>query len=190
VAARGGTHTRGAVKVERLRDLPESLCQTLFGIHSVGDKFSYPNKERLVVFFEKLQALSNSFGICYFMHGLSSADMLLPEEYSRLFSAATGQNFDRDRIMWVGERIFNLEKCFNVLHTKWTREDDMPPKRFISQPLDQRLKIDSQSWEQMLDRYYQLHGWDPKTGKPVKETLERLNLGAVRMMLEKHGKLF
>lgn len=189
VAARGGTHTRGAVMTERLKGIPESLCQRLFGMPSIGDKLSYEHKERPVFFFEKLQALSNSLGICYFMHELCSVEMLLPEDYARLFSAATGQNVDSQRMMWLGERIFNLEKCFNVLHTKWSREDDMPPKRFTSQPLDGKFKIDLDAWGQMLDRYYELHGWDKATGKPLKETLQRLDLSAIQGKLEQDGRL-
>jgi aldehyde:ferredoxin oxidoreductase len=189
VAARGGTHTRGAVKTEKVKDIPEWLSQSLFGIRSVGDKLSYENKESLVIFFEKLQALSNSLGMCYFMHGLTAVDMLLPEDYARLLSAATGQHIDGNRIMWLGERIFNLEKCFNVLHTKWTREDDMPPKRFTSQPLDGKFKIDLQAWERMLDRYYELHEWDKTTGKPTIKALDRLDLVAIRRRLEQNNKL-
>ena len=189
VAARGGTHTRGAVRTERLRDVSASLCQRLFGIPSVGDKASYEDKERLVFFFERLQALSNSLGMCYFMHGLCAVSMLLPEDYARLFSAATGQSIDGDRMMWLGERIFNLEKCFNVLHTGWTREDDMPPKRFTSQPLDGKFKIDPLAWGEMLNRYYDLHGWDKATGKPLRETLDRFDLGSIRRKLEDNGKL-
>ena len=113
----------------------------------------------------------------------------MPEDYARLYSAATGKSTDTDRMMWLGERIFNLEKCFNVLHTKWTREDDMPPKRFITQPLDGKFTIDPQAWEEMLDRYYGLHGWDKRTGKPLRETLERLDLGPIGGRLEEHGKL-
>ncbi len=190
VSARGGTHTRGAVKVERLQNIPTSLCQQLFGIPTVGDKLSYEHKERLVIFFEEMQALSNSLGMCYFVHGLCSVDMLLPEDYARLFSAATGNIIDRDKIMWFGERIFNLEKSFNILHTKWTREDDMPPNRFISQPLDGKFKIDLKDWNGMLNRYYELHGWDQKTGKPFKETFKRLDLEEIQNKLEQNGKLF
>jgi aldehyde:ferredoxin oxidoreductase len=189
VAARGGTHTRGAVKTERLKDVSGSVCQRLFGIPSVAEKGSYENKEYLVFFFEKLQALSNSLGMCYFVHGLSAADMLLPEDYARLYSAATGISTDSNRMMWFGERIFNLEKCFNVLHTEWTRKDDMPPKRFMTQPLNGKFTIDPAAWEEMLDRYYGLHGWDKRTGKPLRETLERLDLGAIGGRLKEHGKL-
>jgi aldehyde:ferredoxin oxidoreductase len=190
VSARGGSHTRGAVKAERLKDMPTSLCQRLFGIPTVGDKFSYEHKERLVIFFEKMQALSNSLGMCYFVHGLCAVDMLLAEDYARLFSAATGQNLDSEKMMWLGERIFNLEKCFNILHTKWTREDDMPPKRFTSKPLDGKFKIDLKAWDRMLDRYYALHGWDQKTGKPLKESFKRLDLYTIQRKLEQDGKLF
>ncbi len=189
VSARGGAHTRGAVKTERIKDIPESLCQRFFGMPSVGDKLSYEHQERLVVFFETFQALSNSLGLCYFMHGLCSLDMLLPDDYARLYSAATGQKVDTERMMWLGERIFNLEKCFNVLHTKWTRKDDMPPKRFSSQPLDGKFKIDLHAWEQMLDRYYELHGWDKTTGWPRGETLQRLNMGEIQRTFEQHGRL-
>ena len=101
----------------------------------------------------------------------------------------TGQNIDRDRITWLGERIFNLEKCFNVLHTEWTRRDDMPPERFVSRALDGKFKLDAKAWEGMLDRYYDLHGWDKTTGKPVEETFVRINLGVMKTKLEQNGKL-
>jgi len=189
VAARGGTHTRGAVRTERLKDVSGSLCQSIFGIPSVGEEASYEHKERLVFFFERLQALSNSLGMCYFVHGLCGVDMLLPEDYARLYSAGTGKNIDSDRMMWLGERIFNLEKCFNLLHTTWTRADDMPPKRFTTQSLDGKLKINPEAWEEMLDRYYGLHGWDKRTGRPLKETLHRLDLGEIMGRMERQGRL-
>jgi aldehyde:ferredoxin oxidoreductase len=189
VAARGGTHTRGAAKADWLKDTPASLCQQLFGIPAIGDPLAYEHQENLVFFFEKLQALTNSLGMCYFTHGLSLANMLLPEDFARLYSAAVGRHLDSEKIMWHGERIFNLEKCFNVLHTTWTREDDMPPERFTSTPLGGEFKIDLEEWNSMLDRYYGLHGWDKKTGKPQEHTMKRLNLGTIQEKLEQHLKL-
>jgi aldehyde:ferredoxin oxidoreductase len=189
VAARGGTHTRGAALSNRLEDLPEEVCQRLFGIGSVGEITSYENKEQVVAFFEKFDALSNSLGLCYFVHGLALVDLLLPEDYARLYSAATGEDMTAERIMWLGERIFNLEKCFNVLHTNWGRADDMPPERFISQPLDNRFKIDPKAWNEMLSRYYKIHGWDQLTGRPLPETLDRLELNVAKKKLAQNGKL-
>jgi aldehyde:ferredoxin oxidoreductase len=33
-----------------------------------------------------------------------------------------------------------------------------------------------EKWPWMVENYYRLMGWDPKTGKPLPETLEKLGL--------------
>jgi aldehyde:ferredoxin oxidoreductase len=42
---------------------------------------------------------------------------------------------------------------------------------------------------EMLDRYYQLQGWDPRTSWPRAETLRMLGLQDVARELERAGKL-
>jgi aldehyde:ferredoxin oxidoreductase len=34
-------------------------------------------------------------------------------------------------------------------------------------------------WDEMLKNYYEKMGWDPETGVPTKDTLERLGIGSV-----------
>jgi len=41
----------------------------------------------------------------------------------------------------------------------------------------------------MLDDYYEARGWDEKTGRPTRATLERLGLKSVEDDLEKAGRL-
>jgi aldehyde:ferredoxin oxidoreductase len=65
----------------------------------------------------------------------------------------------------------------------------MPPERFISHALNGKTRIDLQAWGEMLDRYYGLHGWDKRTGKPLSETFERLQLLEIRERLEEKGSL-
>jgi aldehyde:ferredoxin oxidoreductase len=36
--------------------------------------------------------------------------------------------------------------------------------------------VDKNEFEKMMDEYYQLRGWDSKTGLPEKETLNKLGL--------------
>jgi aldehyde:ferredoxin oxidoreductase len=36
-----------------------------------------------------------------------------------------------------------------------------------------------EKWPQMVENYYRLVGWDPKTGKPLPETLRQLGLGEI-----------
>jgi aldehyde:ferredoxin oxidoreductase len=43
-------------------------------------------------------------------------------------------------------------------------------------------RLDFLKWNQMLDEYYDIHGWEKKTGWPAKKTL--INLG-LQQILEK-----
>ena len=49
--------------------------------------------------------------------------------------------------------------------------------------------IDHQKWEESLDEYYRLHGWDPDTGLQTREGLVSLGLEAVADRLAAAGLL-
>ena len=82
--------------------------------------------------------------------------------------------------MQIGERIYTLERMFN-LREGFSRKDDTLPERYFKEPTPIGLaiargkKIDREKFEQMLDEYYALHGWD-KNGLPTEETLKKLGL--------------
>jgi aldehyde:ferredoxin oxidoreductase len=44
-------------------------------------------------------------------------------------------------------------------------------------------------WDRMLDEYYDLHGWERKSGRPTRKTLERAGLRDVANILGRAGKL-
>ena len=44
-------------------------------------------------------------------------------------------------------------------------------------------------YNKMLDKYYDLHGWEIKTGYPKRSTLEKYNLGYIADDLALLGKL-
>jgi len=183
VSPRGGGHTRGAVIEDRIADLDSSTCEKYFGVPSIGKSKDYQNKERLVFFFERLEAFLDCVGICSFTNSMR-LDVVLPEDYAQLFSAATGELIDKDELLHIGERAHNLEKAFNVLHTNWDREDDMPPKQFVDVPLDGKYNIDLYKWNKMLTKYYHLHGWN-KRGLPKIDTLVNLGLPDVAEKLKR-----
>jgi len=192
VSARGGTHTRGAVQEGRLAGLSNADAPRIFGIPYIPKETDYGYKEKLVAFYERLQAMLDCLGICYFTNS-GRADSLMPVHYAELVSLATGWQYDENRFMEVGEKVHCLEKCFNVLHRGWTRKDDYPPSRFMEQPVQNGpaagTKLDEVEWGRMLDRYYELHGWDVRTGWPKRETLVRLGLAEVADILERWNKL-
>lgn len=187
VSPRGGTHTRGAVIEERLQDIPTRLIMKLFGIPSIGEVESYLNKEKIVVFMERLNSALDTLGLCMFTHSYQ-ADSLLPEDYADLLSAFSGENTDGDDLLLIGERIHTLEKSYNVLHTDWTRKDDLPPEKFAKVPLAGKYRIDMEKWNELLNRYYDQHGWDRETSWPTGQTLINLGLVNVREKLHKAGK--
>lgn len=86
-----------------------------------------------------------------------------------------------------------MEKAFNVLHMGFSRVDDYPPQRFEKEPIkDGPMRgelLDREQVDRMLDRYYELYGWDKETGWQTRESLEALDLKSVASDLEVVGRL-
>ena len=75
----------------------------------------------------------------------------------------------------TGERIWNLEKLFN-LKAGLGKKDDTLPKRILTEPADVgTAKGLVCRLDEMLPEYYQINGWDAE-GVPTKETMDRLGL--------------
>jgi aldehyde:ferredoxin oxidoreductase len=82
--------------------------------------------------------------------------------------------------MDIGERIITTERMFNN-REGFTRKDDRLPERFFKEPTPDGLsivkgkKIDRVKFKEMINEYYDLHGWD-ENGVPNEETLRKLGL--------------
>ncbi|MBM3299691.1 MAG: aldehyde:ferredoxin oxidoreductase, partial [Deltaproteobacteria bacterium] len=76
----------------------------------------------------------------------------------------------------------NLERAFDV-RQGLRRDDDTLPDKFFDTPLAKgKYKgavLDRTKFEQMKDEYYELRGWDKRTGVPTKEKLMELGLATV-----------
>ncbi len=92
-------------------------------------------------------------------------------------SAVTGWAFTPEEAKNVGLRVVNLMKTFNI-RSGMTKDLDYPSTRYGSTPVDGPTKGISimPHWKKMLENYYNLMGWEVKTGKPLPETLKRLGL--------------
>ncbi|MCU7786621.1 aldehyde ferredoxin oxidoreductase family protein [Pyrobaculum sp. 3827-6] len=107
--------------------------------------------------------------------------------YPKLFKAATGLDATPDYFNEVGDRIYALIRAFWIReYGWWNREMDTPPKKWFKQPLSRGpLKgahLDYDSYNKLLDYYYEIRGWDAR-GVPTQKTLERLGLGYVAEQL-------
>lgn len=93
----------------------------------------------------------------------------------RALSYVTGIHYDRRTFLKVGERIFTLERMFN-LREGFTSKDDSLPLRFIGEPLnDGPASGKVVPLTKMLLKYYKLRGWS-EVGIPTSQCLERLRI--------------
>jgi len=75
--------------------------------------------------------------------------------------------------MRVGERIWNVERLYNI-REGFTRADDTLPDRFFEQQVNGRV-IDREEFLKTLDEYYRMRGWD-ENGVPAKDKLRMLGI--------------
>ena len=112
------------------------------------------------------------------------------ELMAKMLVAATGvSKFGSvDYLFSVGERIYNLERSFNV-RDGFDRKDDKLPKRFLTEPLKGGVRDGEviRTPDKILDQYYDLSGWD-RNGIPTKKTLVRLGIGDVDKDIAKFRK--
>jgi len=97
---------------------------------------------------------------------------------AKMLAAATGWDVTPAEMDKIGERIYNIERAFNVREGA-SRRGDCPPPRTFDEGIITHEKIDG-----LLDRYYALRGWDLKTGVPTRAKLEELGLKYVADELE------
>ncbi len=110
------------------------------------------------------------------------------EHYPKLLKYATGVTFTWDDLYNIADRIYALIRAFWIRELgDWSREYDKPPVKWFKQPLTKGplagAKLDKDKFEELLDHYYDLRGWD-KRGVPTRFTLERLHLDFVIPVLE------
>ena len=101
------------------------------------------------------------------------------ELVSDLFTAATGLPMASEELLRCGERVYNVEKLFNV-REGFGRESDYPPRRFFEEALPdgpgKGARLNREDYDRLLDEYYEARGWDKKTGEPTQEKLASLEL--------------
>lgn len=103
------------------------------------------------------------------------------ERMSKLYRLITGIPIDENEMQIAGQRIYTLEKCFNV-REGWTKKDDYPPPRILNDPVAngpfKGTRLTKEEFDIMLEAYYKAREWTPE-GIPTIEKLISLGLGDV-----------
>ena len=114
------------------------------------------------------QAAVDSTGVCMFVDWET-------EDFAAQIDAACEGHWDAARLFETGERIWNLERMFN-LSAGFTAADDTLPDRLLKDPCPSgTAKGKVNELAKMLPEYYSQRGWT-NDGRPTSETLERLGL--------------
>lgn len=156
---RGGCHVRGY-----------TISPEVLGVPFKVDQHATEGKPQLVKTFQDLTAALDSTGSCLFATFGIGAD-----ELAALLSAVTGVHYSTEDFMKAGDRIWNLERLFD-LKAGFTGKDDRLPDRIMKEPIQTGpSKGEVSHLDKMLPEYYKLRGWDTK-GVPTEEKLQELSL--------------
>lgn len=92
-------------------------------------------------------------------------------------NGATGWGLQADDLLTLGKRIVTLKRLLN-LRRGLTRADDRLPDLLL-QPLAGGTEGHVPDVPALLAGAYAEYGWDPETGRPLRQTLEALGLDAL-----------
>ncbi len=95
-----------------------------------------------------------------------------------------GVDIDEKEYIKVGERIWNLERLFNIREAGISRKDDTLPDRMFEEPLPmppngkEKVSLPREAFDRMLTEYYVIRGWN-ENGIPTEEKLVELGLNKI-----------
>lgn len=135
------------------------------------DPFTFEGKAQLVAEMQNAQFAKFSMGVCDFWPVSS-------ETLSQLFSATYGGEWDAATVDIMGERVFNLQRMFNIM-AGFSRAEDKLPARFHKELLEvgppKGKAYTKEAFDAAMDEYYSFRGWDDQ-GRPTIEKLESLGI--------------
>jgi len=156
---RGACHLRGYTVASEILGIPEKT-----------DPLESDGKAGLVKAFQDATAAVDSAGLCVFTTFAWTMDDIAPQ-----VDAACEGDWSTDRMMEVGERIWNMEREYNA-KAGLTGADDNLPKRLMSEPANVGPAAGRVSeLDKMLPEYYAARGWT-SDGSVTVETHSRLGL--------------
>lgn len=121
---------------------------------------------------------ADTLGLCVFVFG-SAWQLYGPQEIADLMTAATGWDLSVDDIKHIGQKRLNLMRAYNAREGIQRDKDTLPEKMFKKALKGGRTDgviLDRQNYEEALDYYYELAGWDVATGTPTRASLAAVEL--------------
>ncbi len=161
------TANRGACHVRSY-----GIAVEILGVNQKLDPFTSEGKPQVIKAFQDLTGVIDSSGLCLFV---SLAEGFSVDDMVEMLEVCTGAGYTRENVLLAGERIWNMERLFN-LKAGITKADDTLPPRFLKEPMPEGpAKGRVSQLETMLPQYYEIRGWTPD-GVPTPDKLKALGL--------------
>ena len=145
----------------------------------MSDRVLDREKVKMALYSEWNYSFMDTADLCQFVWG-PAWQVYGPKEEAALINAVTGWSWTVADVQKSGERRLNMLRAFNAREGVG-RDGDTLPKRIFDEPLkggaSDGVAVTRQELEEALDIYYEMCGWDVKTGKPTHTKLEELGLG-------------
>ena len=147
-----------------------TFIDELLNVHDNLDPWDTDGKPELVKRYQDTTAVVDSLGLCNWpLMGLKF------NNFVPMVNCCLGTSHKADDLLLMGERIWNLERQFNM-KAGFDGSHDVLPVRFCEEPIsDGPAKGQVSRLDDILKDYYHLRGWTEE-GVPRPETLEALAL--------------
>jgi len=146
------------------------ISPEILGLPEKLDRLDTAGKPLWTKIFQDFTAAIDSVGLCLFTSFAMGAD-----DYAALYNAVCGTSITGAEFITSGERIWNLEKQYNLAAGIGSNQDTLPP-RLLKEPIPVGpSKGLVHPLDKVLPEYYSLRGWDAK-GVPTKATLAELGV--------------
>lgn len=156
---RGGDHLTGYLAAMEIFAAPKRI-----------NRFNVGGKSDLLVLKQNSKVVEDSVGVCAFAGWALGLDF-----YARFLTAITGIEYSVANLIQRGNKIYNMERLYN-LKAGIERDQDTLPPRFTDEPLEEGFSKDKTvPIETMLEEYYRVRKWDEQ-GVPKEELLTELHL--------------
>ena len=163
-------HTQGSGWFEESKWRPDGMP-----MDSIDERYNYSGKGRTCRVMSAFGHFINSGGLCLF-----AGVVMRGKDFPNFFNSVMGTDYTLDDLLEIGDRIATLRIAFNLREGLRNIDFQIPGRVLGNPPLPSgptaNVTLDNDT--QVRD-YLEAMGWDPQTGVPTTETLERLGLDFV-----------
>ncbi len=147
-----------------------TVASEVLGIPEKTDPLVTDGKAGLVKAFQDATAAFDSSGLCIFTTFAWTLEDLAPQ-----LDAACEGDWSAEKLLEVGERIWNLERKYNMDAGFTAADDNLPPRLTTEKAGSGPAEGKTNGLAEMLPEYYEVRGWT-SDGVPSNETVNRLAL--------------